>query len=61
MQLLDVLDHGYWHARSLEYTGQPLARLYEWLRLPGDVIFIVFGVIPIAWAGCLGYLKLRRK
>ncbi|MGY0217187.1 nitric-oxide reductase large subunit [Endozoicomonadaceae bacterium StTr2] len=60
MQLLDVLDHGYWHARSLEYTGQDLARLYEWLRLPGDVVFILFGVVPITIASCLGYLKLRK-
>ncbi len=60
MQLLDVLDNGYWHARSLAYSGQTMPRLYEWLRLPGDVVFIVFGVLPIAWAGCLGYLKLRK-
>ncbi|MTI14485.1 nitric-oxide reductase large subunit [Sansalvadorimonas verongulae] len=60
MQLLDVLDNGYWHARSLEYTGQEWPRLYEWLRLPGDVVFIVIGVCPIALAGCLGYLKLRK-
>ncbi len=60
MQLLDVLDNGYWHARSLEYTGQAMPRLYEWLRLPGDIVFIVVGVIPIAIAGCLGYLKSRK-
>ena len=46
MQLVDVLQNGYWHARSLHYTGQDAARLIEWLRTPGDVIFILAGVVP---------------
>src|SRR5262249_52321627 len=37
LQVLDVLQNGYWHARSLEYTGSKLARLSEWMRLWGDV------------------------
>jgi nitric oxide reductase subunit B len=48
LQFADVLDYGYWHARSLAYTGGHLARLLEWCRMPGDLVFIVFGVVPIA-------------
>ena len=60
LQLVDVLENGYWHARSLAYTGGELARLLEWSRFPGDVVFIVCGVVPIAIAACRAYLSGRR-
>jgi nitric oxide reductase subunit B len=50
VQLRDVLENGYWHARSLEFIGQPLMRTLEWLRLPGDAIFILAGVVPTVLA-----------
>src|SRR6185312_15250898 len=43
MQVLDVIANGYWHARSLEYTATPLARTLEWLRMPGDLVFMFLG------------------
>jgi nitric oxide reductase subunit B len=46
VQLRDVLENGYWHARSLDFIGQPLMRTLEWLRLPGDIVFIFAGVAP---------------
>ncbi|MFC7780820.1 nitric-oxide reductase large subunit [Legionella taurinensis] len=61
MQLVDVLHHGYWHARSLEYTALHSARLIEWLRTPGDVIFIVFGVVPLLIAVLRCYFNIRSK
>lgn len=36
-QLMDVYEHGYAHARSLEFYNTTL--LWQWLRLPGDVVF----------------------
>ena len=57
LQLADVLENGYWHARSLAYTGGELARLLEWCRLPGDLVFIVFGVVPIVIAATRAYLS----
>ena len=36
-----MVQHGYWHARSLEAIGSHRSLLFEWLRLPGDVVFIV--------------------
>jgi nitric oxide reductase subunit B len=47
LQLWDVLNNGYWHARSLDYMSQAHVRLIEWFRMPGDVVFIFFGVIPM--------------
>ena len=60
LQLIDVLENGYWHARSLAYTGSDLARLLEWTRLPGDLVFIVFGVVPIAIAAVRAYFCGRK-
>lgn len=55
-QVSDVLENGYWHARSLAYTAGDWPRLLEWMRLPGDLVFILFGAVPIAIAMALGYL-----
>jgi nitric oxide reductase subunit B len=47
LQLWDVLQNGYWHARSPEFLNSRISTLIEWARLPADMIFIVFGVIPL--------------
>lgn len=57
LQFIDVLENGYWHARSLAYTGGELARMLEWSRFPGDLVFIIFGVIPITIAAASAYLE----
>ena len=59
LQLIDVLENGYWHARSLAYTGGDLARLLEWSRFPGDVVFILVGVVPIAIAAARAWFAGR--
>ena len=58
LQVRDVLENGYWHARSLDYLGGQLPRLLEWLRLPGDLVFILLGALPILLAVGFGYLSL---
>jgi nitric oxide reductase subunit B len=58
LQVHDVLENGYWHARSLDYLGGVLPRLLEWLRLPGDLVFIFLDALPILLAVGLGYLNL---
>jgi nitric oxide reductase subunit B len=55
LQLRDVVANGYWHARSLAYTASDLARLFEWLRLPGDLTFIVLGALLVAFAVISAY------
>lgn len=59
LQLMDVLENGFWHARSLPYTGQATARLIEWLRTPGDLVFIFVGVVPALIAVTLSYFNVR--
>ncbi|RYE51829.1 MAG: nitric-oxide reductase large subunit, partial [Hyphomicrobiales bacterium] len=55
LQVWDVAEHGYWHARSIDYTGSVIPRRLEWMRLPGDLIFIVFGAVPISIAALKAY------
>lgn len=50
LQLMDVLENGYWHARSHAYMRTDLALIIEWLRFPGDMVFIVLGSMPITIA-----------
>jgi nitric oxide reductase subunit B len=59
LQVQDVVEHGYWHARSLDYVGSERSRLIEWLRLPGDLVFILFGAVPLVIASVKGYLGVR--
>jgi len=61
LQVWDVIQHGYWHARSLDYTGGTVPRLLEWLRLPGDLVFIGAGAIPLVIAVFKAYLGMRRQ
>lgn len=60
MQLLDVIDHGYWHARSLEFTGQQFMKNLAWLRFPADILFIAAGVLPLLYAVILTYVHMLK-
>jgi nitric oxide reductase subunit B len=59
LQLMDVLQHGYWHARSAAFLNQRLFVVLEWLRLPGDLVFIVLGILPMVCAALWCYLAMR--
>ncbi len=59
LQVWDVVRNGYWHARSLDYIGSERSRMIEWLRLPGDLVFIIFGAVPLVIASIKGYLGMR--
>lgn len=47
LQFIDVLNNGYWHARGTEFLQGRIPRVIEWLRMPGDLIFIGLGVFPL--------------
>lgn len=61
MQLLDVLQNGYSHARSAEFLNQDFIKVIEWLRLPGDIIFILAGAFPLLLAGLTAYRSSRGR
>ena len=58
LQLHAVIENGYWYARESDFTGAPLPRLLEWLRMPGDLIFMFAGVVPLVAAVAWGYASL---
>jgi nitric oxide reductase subunit B len=54
LQLYKSVDSGYFEARELKFLHNHTNAIIEWLRLPGDITFIVGGAIPtlyIAWLG----------
>lgn len=53
-QLYKSVSDGYYAARQLEFITNPSNSLLEWLRLPGDVIFIGGGALPFLWICWLG-------
>lgn len=59
LQLYESVNIGYWEARTLKFLGSPTNRLLEWLRLPGDALFIVGGVLPILYLCYMGVRHLR--
>jgi nitric oxide reductase subunit B len=54
IQLYESVNNSYFHARSLDFLTNSTNTLLEWLRFPGDVLFIVGGILPllyICWIG----------
>jgi nitric oxide reductase subunit B len=49
LQFYDALVNGYWHARSPEFFARGDVGVLEWLRMPGDVLFIVGGILPLVY------------
>lgn len=49
LQLYHSVSQGYYDARSLGYLTGRTNTLIEWLRLPGDVLFICGGVLPLLY------------
>jgi len=54
LQLYHSVSVGYFDARSLTFLTNQTNTLLEWLRLPGDAVFIVGGVLPILYLAWLG-------
>jgi nitric oxide reductase subunit B len=54
LQLYESVDKGYYEARALEFVANDTNALIEWMRLPGDVLFIIGGVLPLLYLCYLG-------
>jgi nitric oxide reductase subunit B len=59
LQLYHSVNDGYFEARSLGYITRPGNSVLEWLRLPGDVILIVGGVLPFIWIAWIALRNFR--
>jgi nitric oxide reductase subunit B len=60
LQLYDVLQNGDWHARTVAFGHSALMHALEWARLPGDLIFIAAGVVPLVIAAFKTFVDLQR-
>jgi nitric oxide reductase subunit B len=54
MQLWASVNQGYYEARTLTYLTQPGNLAIEWMRMPGDLIFMIGGILPFIWITWLG-------
>jgi nitric oxide reductase subunit B len=54
LQLYKSVNEGYFEARELKFLTNDTNALLEWLRLPGDVIFIAGGALPTLYIAYLG-------
>ncbi len=60
LQLYRSVDASYFDARSPAFLTDGTSVMLEWLRLPGDVIFIGGGVLPLLWMTWQGLLAVVR-
>lgn len=49
LQLNEVLENGYWMARSQGFIKSPIFQTLTWMRIIGGAIFTLGGVFPAAW------------
>jgi len=61
LQLYHSVDQGYFEARQLGFLTNPTSRFLEWLRMPGDILFIVGGTLPFLWIAWLGVRRAVRR
>lgn len=59
-QLYDAVKNGYWHAREAQFFESDLAKIIEWARLPGDLIFIIGGIFPVVYLAIRMFLNRNR-
>jgi nitric oxide reductase subunit B len=53
----DVLTNGYWYARSFSFILSGTFHTVEWIRIVGDLVFLLCGFFPIVLAAVLSFLK----
>ena len=53
-QLYHSVEYGYFDARTLKFISEHTNSLIEWLRFPGDALFIIGGVLPLLYLSWLG-------
>ena len=61
LQLWDVLQNGYWHARRLTYLMSGTFHTLEWARVVADSVFLAIGVVPLVLAVAVLLLGSRKS
>jgi nitric oxide reductase subunit B len=58
LQLYKSVDQGYFEARELKFLTNDTNAVIEWLRFPGDLLFILGGAIPVLY---MAYVGVRHR
>jgi nitric oxide reductase subunit B len=61
IQLYHSVNVSYFDARSLKFISGHTLSMLEWMRLPGDVVFIVGGTLPILYLCWLGVSRMKKQ
>jgi nitric oxide reductase subunit B len=61
IQLYHAVSVSYFDARSLHFISNPHNSIFEWLRLPGDALFIVGGALPVLYLCWLGVGRMKKQ
>ncbi|HVN21325.1 MAG TPA: cbb3-type cytochrome c oxidase subunit I [Dongiaceae bacterium] len=59
LQLYHSISVSYYDARTLNYIGSRANSILEWLRMPGDIVFILGGAFPVLYLAYLGIRYMR--
>lgn len=59
-QLIATMDHGLWFSRSEDYINGDVFQWLTWARLSGGIIFVLGGVIPLAWFMLTRFPRLKK-
>jgi len=61
LQLYHSISVSYYDARTLNYIGNRANLVLEWMRMPGDIVFILGGTLPVLYLSFLGIRYMRRN
>ena len=60
LQLYHSISVSYYDARTLNYIGSHANSVLEWMRMPGDIVFILGGTLPILYLSLLGIRFMKK-
>ncbi len=60
IQMIASYQHGFWYARSYEFIHSNQFQMFTWLRVVGDLTFVVGGVLPLVFVVLKGAFHLRK-
>jgi nitric oxide reductase subunit B len=61
LQLYHSVNVSYFDARSLKFISDQTNSMLEWLRFPGDALFIVGGSLPVLYLCWLGVSRMKAQ
>jgi nitric oxide reductase subunit B len=60
IQMLASYTNGFWFARSYDFIHSSQFQMFTWLRVIGDMTFVVGGILPLVLLVLRGALHLRK-